>query len=133
MNCINCKIELNAQHRYGLTIDVCPSCNSIWFDRGELEFFKRQTRKEQLTKLDESAEFKPKSGCIVECPKCETRTLEMGEMRGYEAGRCSGCHGVWVNPRTTKPKRSKRESSVRDLIPDAVWAALELVTGIFDI
>ena len=133
MNCLDCKIELNEQHAHGLTIDVCPSCNSIWFDRGELELFKHQTDKDQLSKLNESAEFKPKSGVIVECLRCESRTLEIGKIRGYEAGRCTGCHGVWVNPGSLKRKRSKKSSSVKDMIPDAVWVALEAVAGIFDV
>lgn len=133
INCLDCKIELDEQHVHGLTIHICPSCNSIWFDRGVLELFKHQTDKEQLSKLDESAEFKQKSDVTVECPRCETKTLEMGKIRGYRAGRCSGCHGVWVNPGEMKHKRPKRESSVGDLISDAVWVALEAVVDLFDL
>ena len=131
MNCPECKIALDKQHVHGLTVNICPSCNSIWFDRGELELFKHQTDKEHLSKLDESAEFKQKSNVTVECPRCETKTLEIGKIQGYRAGRCSGCHGVLVNPGEVNHKSQKRGSWVGDLIGEAVWAALEAVGDLF--
>jgi len=132
MNCPECKIALDKQHVHGLTVNICPSCNSIWFDRGELELFKHQTDKEHLSKLDESAEFKQKSNFTVECPRCETKTLEMGKIRGYRAGRCSGCHGVWVNSGEMKHKSPKQKSSVKDTILEALWMAIEIVSSIFE-
>ncbi len=67
MECLNCKIELHEQFEHGITIDVCPSCKSIWFDRGELEVLKHQPDQDLLSKLDQSAEFKQKSK-MDSCP-----------------------------------------------------------------
>ena len=133
MECLDCKIELNEQYAHGITIDMCPSCKSIWFDPGELEVLKHHPDQELLSKLDQSAEFKQKSEIVAPCPRCNTKTLNMGKVRGYEAGRCSSCHGVWVNPRKMKSKRSCRESTSDGFLFDIVWVALEVMSGIFDV
>jgi Zn-finger nucleic acid-binding protein len=37
MTCPRCSSELRPNRREGVEIDVCPQCNGIWLDRGELE------------------------------------------------------------------------------------------------
>ena len=38
MNCPLCIDEvLDATHRHGIEIDICPRCKGIWLDRGELD------------------------------------------------------------------------------------------------
>ncbi|HKY15196.1 MAG TPA: zf-TFIIB domain-containing protein, partial [Microthrixaceae bacterium] len=38
MNCPLCTDQvLQATHRQGIELDVCPRCRGIWLDRGELE------------------------------------------------------------------------------------------------
>lgn len=38
MNCPLCIDEvLDATHRLGVEIDICPKCRGIWLDRGELD------------------------------------------------------------------------------------------------
>ena len=132
MNCPICDIELEKQHAHGLTIDVCLWCRSMWFDRGEIEVFKHQADKERLFKLDPSSEFQSEDDVAVRCPRCEMTTLEMGKIRGYEAGRCSACHGVWVHPGAEMRKRSKRDSSDSICTDIAALTALDLF-NIFDI
>jgi Zn-finger nucleic acid-binding protein len=99
-------------------------CRSIWFDRGELDLYRRQAGRDRLFRLERSSEFKAKRDVGVRCPNCETNTLEMGEIRGYKAGRCSGCHGVWVDPGLETPKQSERDSSVGNWMRDVADAAL---------
>ena len=96
MNCVHCGVGLEEQYVCGLTIDVCPECDSIWFDRGELELFGLRTDRELLRKLDRSAEFDQKSRITLDCPKCKRDTLVIGEIGGYQAGQCSKCLGFWV-------------------------------------
>lgn len=38
MNCPLCLDQtLQAHHRHGMEIDICPHCKGVWLDRGELE------------------------------------------------------------------------------------------------
>jgi len=38
MNCPLCIDQtLEARHRQGIEIDICPKCHGIWLDRGEME------------------------------------------------------------------------------------------------
>lgn len=38
MNCPLCIDEvLDATHRQGIEVDICPRCRGIWLDRGELD------------------------------------------------------------------------------------------------
>lgn len=36
MVCPRCQSELLEVNRYGVMVDVCPSCGGIWLDKGEL-------------------------------------------------------------------------------------------------
>ncbi|RMH80889.1 MAG: hypothetical protein D6674_02305 [Acidobacteria bacterium] len=37
MRCPRCvDVELSEVQRYGVLVDVCPSCGGIWLDKGEL-------------------------------------------------------------------------------------------------
>ncbi len=35
--CFTCELPLVTTDREGVEIDYCPSCRSVWLDRGELE------------------------------------------------------------------------------------------------
>lgn len=37
MQCPRCGDELEAHHRGGVEIDVCPRCGGVWLDRGEMD------------------------------------------------------------------------------------------------
>ena len=37
MNCPVCDERMREVDRHGVNVDVCPSCNGIWLDKGELE------------------------------------------------------------------------------------------------
>jgi Zn-finger nucleic acid-binding protein len=37
MQCPVCDERLREVEKYGVMIDLCPSCKGIWLDRGELE------------------------------------------------------------------------------------------------
>lgn len=37
MNCPVCDDKLREVERYGVKVDICPSCKGVWLDRGELE------------------------------------------------------------------------------------------------
>jgi Zn-finger nucleic acid-binding protein len=35
--CLECQVPLKQRHREGVEIDFCPTCLSVWLDRGEFE------------------------------------------------------------------------------------------------
>lgn len=35
--CPNCNTSMQAAHRSGVELDICPQCRGVWLDRGELE------------------------------------------------------------------------------------------------
>ncbi len=35
--CPICHIDMLEKPKYGVMIDICPRCNGIWLDRGELQ------------------------------------------------------------------------------------------------
>ena len=37
MDCPRCGEDLDARHRGGVEVDVCPRCGGVWLDRGELD------------------------------------------------------------------------------------------------
>jgi len=37
MKCPLCDERMREVERYGVTIDICPSCKGVWLDLGELE------------------------------------------------------------------------------------------------
>ena len=37
MKCPLCDERMREVERYGVTIDICPSCKGVWLDRGELD------------------------------------------------------------------------------------------------
>lgn len=35
--CLECRVPLKQRYREGVEIDFCPTCLSVWLDRGEFE------------------------------------------------------------------------------------------------
>jgi Zn-finger nucleic acid-binding protein len=36
-SCLECRVPLKQRYREGVEIDFCPTCLSVWLDRGEFE------------------------------------------------------------------------------------------------
>lgn len=37
LNCPVCGMDMREIERFGVLVDICPSCKGVWLDRGELE------------------------------------------------------------------------------------------------
>jgi Zn-finger nucleic acid-binding protein len=48
MQCPVCDERLREVEKYGVTVDICPSCKGVWLDRGELE---------KVTGMEERGEY----------------------------------------------------------------------------
>lgn len=100
----------------GLTIDYCPRCGGLWFDRGEVgqlaqrspavlrEFVDARVDRVRppcqgcLAPLDRDAERCPACGHhnILDCPVCD-RPMERRAHAGLVLDLCAKCHGVWFD------------------------------------
>jgi len=43
--CSCSEVRMKTVSREGVTVDVCPECNAVWFDAGELERVVAENRK----------------------------------------------------------------------------------------
>lgn len=100
----------------GLTIDYCPRCGGLWFDRGEVgqlaqrapavirEFVTERVDRVRppcqscLAPLDRDAEKCPACGHrnVLDCPVCD-RPMERRPHAGLVLDLCTKCHGVWFD------------------------------------
>ena len=100
----------------GLTIDYCPRCGGLWFDRGEVGQLAQRAPaviREFVTErgdrvrppcqgchapLDRDAEKCPACGHhnVLDCPVCD-RPMERRPHAGLVLDLCGKCHGVWFD------------------------------------
>lgn len=104
MNCPRCSTELF--HRDEL--DLCPACDGIWFDRGELEAIARNARptdEEKMTLGQINRDLRtlerpapPADAKYIPCPVCgQMMNRRMfGRRSGIQIDQCRD-HGVWLD------------------------------------
>lgn len=99
-----------------LTLDFCPRCGGLWFDRGEVgEFARRDLTAMRGLIIDPTARINPPChGCqapldrnlekcpacghtnVIACPVCD-RAMERRETDGLILDLCKHCQGVWFD------------------------------------
>ena len=102
MKCPLCEVDLKQsgdsdRSEYGLVkVDLCPQCQGIWLDRGE------------LNRLDDSVwtdveehRFHTVEGDHnqVTCPRCNTASVPVSPADAEELilDRCPSCQGFWLD------------------------------------
>lgn len=90
------------------TLDVCPTCHSIFVEEFELSALS-----EPLARLP----FRQRPAAQVElapgqvgCPGCG-RALDKVPVSGVEVELCCGCHGVWLDAGELEALRERAEGS----------------------
>jgi uncharacterized protein len=137
MKCSKCKVELKSSDlgEYGLVIiDVCPSCEGVWFDKGELD------RLDDSVWTDvESVDFKKGSSQHknATCPKCSNNLEALTPKDAGEVvvDRCVSCGGFWLDKGELDKMRDvaddvdtqKRENAVTLQRPPD-WSFLKWIT-----
>jgi Zn-finger nucleic acid-binding protein len=75
-----------------IIIDVCPKCNGIWLDKGELgKVLKDRKLADYLTK-----HIGTKSRSPMVCPRCGM-TMDIEKADDIEVDVCLNCGGVWLD------------------------------------
>jgi hypothetical protein len=65
----------------------------------EEEYFRRKEQEalEKTRQRIAADESKPNEGAFMRCPKCGEK-LEQHIFNEIKVDRCSGCHGIWLDP-----------------------------------
>ena len=137
-NCPKCNIAFENKEIKSLTVDVCPTCEGVWFEEDELRQAKDFTDTD-LNWLDfeiwkNKDKFKS-SESNIKCPDCglQTVALEYGET-DVEIDYCLECKGVWLDKgefikiieALTKELLTK---SFPEYIQSSLEEAKEIITG----
>jgi Zn-finger nucleic acid-binding protein len=102
MDCPVCHKAMKPINAGDFTIDECPRCRGLWFDKGELEAFKDEVDPD-LRFLDFKI-WSPKALFNfyeepLACPRC--RSASMRTLKYLEPDLlvtlCPFCEGVWLN------------------------------------
>ena len=107
IKCLKCSNDMKSVlTKKGVLIDVCPSCQGVWLDYGEINFFVRDL---SLLKeywhfgLDQPHSLKDK------CPKCDG-SMHQGTLPGfsYQVEKCQSCHGIYLDAHEFKNIQNNR-------------------------
>jgi Zn-finger nucleic acid-binding protein len=111
MQCPKCSRELFEVEQDLVTIDCCPGCHGLWFDRGELE---------KITGVDDAL-AKLSAGVPTEltCPRCAKPLHEYAtdEAIGVNAERCRDCGGIWLDRGELHAFKKRERSHTRERPP----------------
>lgn len=99
--CPDCRLEMQRQQYYGVTVDVCPTCAGMWFDEAELRMLMQIDPLILLTIEDKSlpsVQYDPSETVNRRCPRC---ALPLHPYRylyrsPVELDTCHQCHGIWI-------------------------------------
>lgn len=103
-------------HAQSVTLDYCPRCGGLWFDRGEVGQLSRHRESAVHPLVIDAAKRvnPPCQGCgtpldrnaekcgvcsrrnVLSCPVCD-ETMERREHDGLVLDVCRRCHGVWFD------------------------------------
>ena len=75
-----------------IVIDICPKCNGIWLDPGEL---KRVLKNNELADYL-SKDIGTKSDSKLICPRCKG-LMDIETAEDIEVDVCIKCNGVWLD------------------------------------
>ncbi len=112
MDCPKCLGILERKILLGVEVDVCPMCEGIWFDKGELfEIIKADLRsgdvdglfREDIDGKEVQGSYDVLNEKLAFCPRCEERgeKVEMkrslDKKNGIWLDSCPVCGGIWLD------------------------------------
>jgi len=140
LNCPRCQTKLTRQLFRPVIVDRCESCDSIWFDSGELYAYvrKRSNVPECVPTEQVFSTLGPYGK--GDCPKCETSTLGSGTYLGVDYLKCSSCVGMSVSmealaglPHRLSGWEERRPWKAPPDGPDLEWAPISILWQVFEL
>lgn len=119
----NTELE-NQKYEDIVNADVCPTCDGMFLDKGELEQLEANITEDYRNKLknlpddiDEAYRMaEQKSAPAINCPKCgtEMERKEYGYTSQILIDACPSCGGIWLNQNELQQIELFYESSRED-------------------
>lgn len=96
MKCPKCLCALiDTYTPKGVVVDYCPSCQGMWFDRGELNYFSKSPMAFSKTIQAGLINSGPSS---CSCPRCDVAMREGGLIKEeLLVDECPSCGGLWLD------------------------------------
>lgn len=131
------------RHEAAIEIDVCPSCQGTWLDKGELEAVQSKVAKDfKLGNLEPPSDFDfsfskkmQDSFAAIDCPRCGKKmdTREYGYWSQVMVDVCpSGC-GLWLDKNEFKALevffQNNLVAEAKEESQKAMWASLTSMFG----
>jgi len=101
MYCIKCNSEMKKCQMYGVLLDFCYECKSVWVDGSEMDsviYNIKNTKKDLIKqcKIETAKEKNSYNSCII-CQKCKNTSLEKYFTNGMILEKCPICNGVFFD------------------------------------
>jgi len=92
MHCSGCSAPMVEERHFGIVLDRCPKCGSVWFDHKEVNLYLDTHPEIQAQCKPDDTELHLmmlSTRCKEVCPRCNEPTIEHGTIEGIEFRRCS--------------------------------------------
>ncbi len=92
MKCPVCQVPTYVVEHDRIELDLCPDCQGIWFDAGELELLLERGETAPLTAAATDEKTRP-------CPLCREKMnkVNIGPSQGVLIDTCPAGCGVWFD------------------------------------
>ncbi|UCE38426.1 MAG: zf-TFIIB domain-containing protein [Thermoplasmata archaeon] len=112
IDCPRCWVEARREEVeiFGpnIEIDICPKCNGIWLDPGELgKLLKNKKLTDYLTK-----QIGTQSKSELVCPRCGG-LMDIESAEEVQIDVCLNCHGVWLDEGELDDLKGKSKEGFR--------------------
>jgi len=101
MKCPICNVELKKVKKFDVVVDYCPTCNGIWFDKGEIQQISDGVEKFDFPEpnvADLKLAITSEKQFI--CPVCCSKMTKYTDKTGHTIfDSCPKGHGYWFEDR----------------------------------
>jgi PAT family beta-lactamase induction signal transducer AmpG len=99
MRCPKCRADMEQLSHEGVEVDRCTICKGIWFDTGEMEYFRDERAAISIDTGDAKIGKKGNALDSYQCPRCSGDMVRVVDPKQthiwYET--CSSCHGSYLD------------------------------------
>jgi Zn-finger nucleic acid-binding protein len=139
MNCPNCEIPLTLRKIGRVSVDECPRCRGIWFDKNELEEAKDEIDPELRWMNMQIWHQQPRfqlTDHLHDCPKCKKVKMQLITYQepDVDVSYCPFCEGSWLDVDDFEKiidalGKEADSRSAPDYLRDSLKEASEIITN----